>query len=89
MREDAAAMSRATRLREQAANTSLIGPLIAALVLIVLGLFPDHEPALHLTAVGLGLFANALVLLCLVFSHGRPRTASGPVGLHATGGSSA
>jgi O-antigen/teichoic acid export membrane protein len=89
MREGVAAMSRAPRLREQAANMSLIVPLIAALALIVLGLFPEQESALYLTAVGLGLFANALVLLYLVFSHGRPRPASGPAELPATGGSTA
>jgi hypothetical protein len=89
MREDAAAMSGAIRLREQAANTGLIVPMVGALVLVVLGLFPEQEPALYLTAVGLGLFANALVLLYLVFSHGRPQTASDPAELPATGGSSA
>jgi len=88
MREDTAAMSRATRMREQAANSILVVPMIAALVLVVLGLVPEQEPALYLTAVGLGLFANALVLLYLVFSHGRPQPASGPAELPATGGSS-
>jgi archaellum biogenesis protein FlaJ (TadC family) len=88
-REDIAAMSRATRMREQAANLVLVVPMIGVLILVVLGLFPGQEPALYLTAVGLGLFANALVLLYLVFSHGRPQPASGPAELPATGGSSA
>jgi len=76
MREDIAAMSRAIQLREQAANMILFVPMNAALILIVLGLVPEQEPALYLTAVGLGLFLVALVLLSLVFSHGRPRVAS-------------
>ena len=88
-REDIAAMSRATRLREQAVNSVLFVPMIAALIVVVLGLFPDQEPALYLTAVALGLFMGAFALLYLVFSHGRPRPASGPAELPATGGSSA
>jgi hypothetical protein len=64
-------------------------PTIAALILVVLGLFPDQEPALYLTAVGLGLFLGALTLLFLVFSQRRPAGASGPAELPATGGSSA
>jgi len=55
----------------------------------VLGLFPDVEPALYLTAVVLGLFLGALALLGLVYSQRRPQTASEPAGLPATGGSSA
>ena len=38
-----------------------------ALVLILLGVFPDKEPALYLTAVALALFLNALMLLYLVY----------------------
>ena len=64
-------------------------PLLAALILVVLGLFPDQEPALYLTAVGLGLFLGAVALLILVFSQRRPQTASDPAALPATGGSSA
>ena len=75
-REDIAAMSRAIQLREQAANLILFVPMNAALILVVLGLVPEQEPALYLTAIGLGLFLVALVLLYLVFSHGRPRAAS-------------
>jgi drug/metabolite transporter (DMT)-like permease len=63
--------------------------IIAALVLVVLGLFPDQEPALYLTAVGLGLLLGALTLLFLVFQQGRPQPASEPAPLPATGGSSA
>ena len=71
-----------------AANMLLIVPLVIALALVVLGVFPDHEAALYLTAVGLILFLDALNLLFLVFSQRRPRTASDPAALPATGGSS-
>jgi hypothetical protein len=64
-------------------------PMEAALVLVVLGLFPDLEQALYLTAVGLGLSTGALTLLFLVFSQRNPQTASDPAELPATGGSSA
>jgi hypothetical protein len=55
----------------------------------VLGLFPDQEPALYLTAVALGLVMGAFTLLWLVFSQRRPAMASDPAALPATGGSSA
>jgi hypothetical protein len=61
-------------------------PTIAALVLIVLGLFPDQEPALYLTAVGLGLVMGALTLLFLAFSQRRPQPASDPAALSTPGG---
>jgi len=54
----------------------------------VLGLFPDQEPALYLAAVALILFEAAYFLVSLVFSQGRPPTASDPAALPATGGSS-
>jgi len=76
-------------VREMAANSLFTFPMIAALVLVVLGLFPDQEPALYLTGVALGLFGDALVLLYLVFSQRRPQTASEPAAPPATGGSSA
>ena len=74
-REDLAATSRTRLFGEMAATLLLAVPMVAALVLIVLGLFPDQEPALYLTAVGLGLFMGALALLLLVFSQRRPATA--------------
>jgi hypothetical protein len=74
---------------EVASNALLMVPMIGALILVVLGVFPDQEPALYLSAVGLGLFLDALTLLFLVFSHGRPQTASDPAALPVTGGSSA
>lgn len=87
IQEIAAATLRAA-IVEVASNALLMVPMIGALILVVLGPFPDQEPALYLTAVGLGLFLDALTLLFLVFSHGRPQTASGPATLPATGGAS-
>jgi hypothetical protein len=49
--------------------------ITGALIVILLGSFPDQEPALYLTAVVLGLFAAAAMLLMLVFSLGRSRAA--------------
>jgi hypothetical protein len=89
MHEERAAASRAEIAPGVAANMLLVVPLVIALILVVLGLFPDQEPALYLTAVGLILFLDALNLLFLVFSQRRPQTASGPAELPATGGSSA
>jgi hypothetical protein len=53
----------------------LFVPQNAALILVVLGSFPDVEPALYLTAVALGLILGGTALLGLVFSQGRPQTA--------------
>ena len=74
-RELGAAYSRAQTIVVLASYLGLMIPTIAALVLIVLGPFPDQEPALYLTAVGLGLVMGALTLLFLVFSQRRPQTA--------------
>ena len=63
--------------------------IVLALALVALGLFPDQEPAIYLTAVAVGLFGAALSLLPLAFSQGHPGAASDPAELHATGGSSA
>jgi hypothetical protein len=49
--------------------------LVLALVLVALGLFPDQESALYLTAVGLGLYMGAIGLFVMVFSRGRLVTA--------------
>ncbi len=87
-RELGAAYSRAQTVGVAASYLGLMIPMIAALVLVVLGLFPDQEPALYLTAVGLGLFMGALTLLLLVFLQGPRPTASDPAALSATGGSS-
>jgi hypothetical protein len=88
-RELGAAYSRAQTIVVMASYLGLMIPTIAALVLVVLGLFPDQEPALYLTAVGLGLVMGALTLLFLVFSQRHPHAASDPAALPATGGSSA
>ncbi len=44
-----------------------LASLVLVLVLAVLGLFPDQEEALYLSAVGLGLFMSALGLFVGVF----------------------
>jgi hypothetical protein len=46
--------------------------VILALVAVVLGVFPDHERALYLTAVALGLLMSALMLFVGVFWLRRP-----------------
>ena len=89
MQEEIAGTSRAQLVGQGFANALVYVLLIGALILVVLGLFPDQEPALYLTAVVLGLFMGALTLLLLVFSQLRPQTASGPAALPTTGGSSA
>lgn len=48
--------------------------VILALVAVVLGLFPDQEQALYLTAVALGLLMSALMLFVGVFWLRRPRS---------------
>jgi hypothetical protein len=64
--------ARAHSLQEAVGCALLSIPLLGALILVVLGLFPDQEPALYLTAVVLGLFIAALALLALVFAHRNP-----------------
>ena len=57
----------------EVAGYALLGaPMVAALVLVLLGLFPQQEAALYLTAVVLGLFVAALTLLALVFAQRGP-----------------
>ena len=63
--------------------------VVLALALVALGLFPDQEPALYLTAVAVGLSGAALSLLALVFLQPYPAVASDPAAIPATGGSSA
>ncbi len=88
-RELFAALSPAQSAASMASFLLLIVPMMGALILVALGPFPDQEPALYLTAVGLGLFLGALSLLTLVFSQRRPQAASDPGALPATGGSRA
>jgi hypothetical protein len=80
---------RRTRVWVELAGAAFWAPMTVALVAIVLGLFPDQEPALYFASVVLLLFMDAWLLLLLVFSVGRPQTASEPAALPATGGSSA
>lgn len=49
--------------------------LVLALVLVALGLFPNQERALYLTAVALGLLMGALGLFVNVFWRRRPASA--------------
>jgi hypothetical protein len=86
-RELVAVISLAETIGSMAFNLGLLIPTIAALVLVMLGLFPDQEPALYLTAIGLVLCLGAFTLLLLVLSQLRPPTASDPAALPATGGS--
>jgi hypothetical protein len=69
-------MSRRQVALEAAGNTLGAVAILAVLVLVVLGLFPDQESALYLTAVVLGLFFAALSLLFLVYAQRSPATAS-------------
>jgi hypothetical protein len=71
-RDASAALSRAQVAKQMAGNSVLFVPMVAALVLVVLGLVPDQEPALYITAVVLELFLTALILLQLVFMQRRP-----------------
>ena len=84
-----APLTRAETARELLLMLAFEVPWLIALILVVLGLFPDQEPALYLAAVALILFEAAYFLVSLVLSLGRPRPASDPAELPATGGSSA
>jgi hypothetical protein len=85
IQEEKAAGSRAEIVRGVAHNMLLLFSVAIALMLVVLGLVPDQEPALYFTAVGLILFLDALNLLFLVFSQRRSRTAPDDVALPAPG----
>jgi hypothetical protein len=69
------AITVATPWARRAVSMLLFVPMQIALVLVVLGLFPDQESALYLTAVGLLLVTAASFLLSLAYSFGRPQTA--------------
>ena len=88
MQEEIAGTSRAQLVGQGFATALIMVLLIGALILVVLGVFPDQEAALYLAAVALGLFMGAFTLLWLVFSQRRPQTVSDPAALPATGGSS-
>ncbi len=85
-RQEVANYSRARILGEEAVGALLYVPMLGALIVVVLGLVPDQEPALYFTAVGLGLYLAGLGLLMMVFEQRRPQAASGPAELPATGG---
>ncbi len=76
MQAVSASMTRTQMLLETTGYALLFWVALAALILVVLGLLPDQEPALYLTAVVLALFVAALSLLWLVFAQRRPATAS-------------
>ena len=69
------AITVATPWARRVVSMLLFVPMQIALVLVVLGLIPDQEPALYLTAVGLLLVTAASFLLSLAYSFGRPQTA--------------
>ena len=73
-RQDVASTSRARVIGEEAIGALLFVPMLAALMVVVLGLIPDQEPALYFTAVSLGLFIAAFMLLALVFAQRRPES---------------
>jgi len=78
MPEHAAAFAESTRVtivRYVLPALLLWGVMTIALVLVVLGPFPDLESALYITAVVDILFQAAFFLLQLVYSQGRPTTA--------------
>jgi hypothetical protein len=68
-------LAAATPGARRAVSMLLFVPLNVALVLIALGLFPDQEPALYLTAVVLLVVLAASFLLSLAYGFGRPATA--------------
>ena len=70
-----AAAPRAAILRVAVPAVLVWVSLSIALILVVLGPFPDLEPALYLTAVVLVLLEAAFYLMTLVYSQGRPATA--------------
>ena len=65
-----------THRTRRAVSMVLFVPQQVALVLVVLGLLPDQEPALYLTAAGLLLVFAATFLLSLALPFGRPQPAS-------------
>jgi hypothetical protein len=76
MRQELTAAPRVQTMRVAAVELTALVTLLGALVLVVLGVVPDQEPALYLTAVQLGLFISAMTLLFLVFSQRRSQEPS-------------
>jgi hypothetical protein len=84
-----AASSRTHKIAEYGMSVLFGIPTVIAVILIVLGLRPELEAALYRTVVVLVLLGAGGTLLELVYWQRRPRAASGPAELPATGGSSA
>jgi len=74
-RQDVEATSRARVIGEEVVGALLFVPMLAALIIVVLGLVPDQEPALYFTAVAFGLFISVFMLLALVFAQRRRESA--------------
>ena len=77
------------RWRQELVGACFWVPMNLALVIVVLGLVPQQEPALYLAAVVLLLFMDAFMLLMMVTSAARPPKASDRAVPPATGASSA
>jgi hypothetical protein len=75
------------RARMEIMGAFLWVPMNVALVLVVLGVVPEQEPALYFAAVAFLLFMDAFALLTMVMSLGRTQVASGVVTLSPTPGS--
>ncbi len=74
-RQDISATSPRRVIGEEALGALFYLPMMVALIVVVLGLVPDQEPALYFAAVSLGLFMAAFMLLGLVFAQRRPESA--------------
>jgi hypothetical protein len=71
-----AAARRRTLIANVVISTLLFDiPLNAALILVILGVLPEQEPALYVTAVAIVLLEAAFALLSLVYSQNRPQGA--------------
>lgn len=68
-------LAAATPWARRAVSTLIFAPMNVALVLVALGLFPDQEPALYVTAVVLLAVLAATYLVSLAYSFGRPKAA--------------
>jgi hypothetical protein len=64
------------RTRVEVIGALVWGPMIIALVVILLGAVPDLEPALYFAAVALNLLMALVVLLGVVVGQARPKTAT-------------
>jgi hypothetical protein len=76
---EARAVALGTLWARRAVSAALCIPETVALAIFVLGLLPEQEPALYLTAVGRHLVMAATFLMSLAYSFGRPQPVSGTV----------